>query len=72
MCVFFSLSYELIQRRDKNQMEVRKLPKNYQQFYVWDHVAVALHLDKTQVPSLLILMLRRQLKFSLFSLFSLT
>ena len=44
----FSLSYELILRPDENQMEVRKV-LSYPQYYVWDHVAVALHVDR-QVP----------------------
>ncbi|MEQ2314861.1 hypothetical protein AMECASPLE_016299 [Ameca splendens] len=32
--------------RDLNQMEARRLPNH--QFYVWDHVAVALHVENTE------------------------
>ncbi|MEQ2166958.1 hypothetical protein GOODEAATRI_033833, partial [Goodea atripinnis] len=38
--------YELNIREDTNQMEARRLPNH--QFYVWDHVAVALHVDDTE------------------------
>ncbi|MEQ2256449.1 hypothetical protein ILYODFUR_024304 [Ilyodon furcidens] len=38
--------YELNIREDRNQMEARRLPNH--QFYVWDHVAVALHVENTE------------------------
>ena len=44
----FSLSYELFLRPDEKQMEVRK-EVSFPPFYVWDHVAVALHVD-SRVP----------------------
>ncbi|XP_030294320.1 uncharacterized protein LOC115594399 isoform X2 [Sparus aurata] len=45
---------ELVLRPDENQMGVREVV-SYPQFYVWDHVAIALHVDR-QVPSLLTLL----------------
>ncbi|MEQ2269519.1 hypothetical protein XENORESO_005660, partial [Xenotaenia resolanae] len=38
--------YELNIREDRNQMEARRLPNH--QFYVWDHVTVALHVENTE------------------------
>lgn len=35
---------------DKDQMEAR--PVGSYEFYVWDQVALALHMEKEQVPSL--------------------
>ncbi|MEQ2231239.1 hypothetical protein ILYODFUR_037456 [Ilyodon furcidens] len=51
-CCFYR--YELNIREDRNQMEARRLPNH--QFYVWDHVAVALHVENTEVPSLTVLL----------------
>lgn len=48
------LRCELVLRPDENQMGVREVV-SYPQFYVWDHVAIALHVDR-QVPSLLTLL----------------
>ncbi|XP_038564052.1 uncharacterized protein LOC119895193 [Micropterus salmoides] len=37
--------YKLVRRRDEMQMEAVRM-KRTPEFYVWDHVAVALHVDK--------------------------
>lgn len=52
-------------------MDVRQLFGSDCEYYVWDHVVVALHLEEEQVSSLLILRVCRQIKFFLFSIFSL-
>ncbi|KAM8741774.1 uncharacterized protein AB9X84_019054 [Acanthopagrus schlegelii] len=54
-------SYELILRSDENQMEVRNVG-SYPQFYVWDHVSVALHVGK-QVLNFDPAKLRQNLKY---------
>ncbi|KAF3705484.1 hypothetical protein EXN66_Car021175 [Channa argus] len=41
--------YELIERRDEKQMEVKKMVGWGVQYYVWDNVAVGLHMEKGQV-----------------------
>ncbi|XP_030294317.1 uncharacterized protein LOC115594396 [Sparus aurata] len=38
-------SYELVMRPDENQMEAGEVSSRHE-FYVWDHVAVALHVDR--------------------------
>lgn len=43
-----SLSYELVQRPDRNQMEFQSLYGDYK-LYIWDNVAVALHVEEGQV-----------------------
>ncbi|XP_013764332.1 uncharacterized protein LOC102214563 [Pundamilia nyererei] len=40
--------YELIQRREENLMDAEEVTGNVQ-FYVWDHVAIALHVEGGQV-----------------------
>lgn len=47
----FLLSWKLIQEPDKNQMEADSLRSFQRQFYVWDNVAIALHMDHGQVPA---------------------
>lgn len=51
LCVCVSilpLSYELIQKPDENQMtDVSRKPY----YYVWDTVAIALHVERGQVLS---------------------
>lgn len=49
------LSYELIRGPDENQMDAWG-PIRHPEFYVWDHVAVALHMENRKVPSLLLLL----------------
>lgn len=41
-------SYALIQRPDENQMTARPWSR-WPPFYVWDHVALALHVENGQV-----------------------
>ncbi|KAF3705485.1 hypothetical protein EXN66_Car021176 [Channa argus] len=41
--------YELIERRDEKQMEVKKMVGWGVQYYVWDNVAVGLHMEEGQV-----------------------
>nr|XP_020479959.1 uncharacterized protein LOC109974216 [Monopterus albus] len=41
--------YELIQMHQENLMGVRELSERIQQFYVWDHVAIALHVEEGKV-----------------------
>lgn len=53
ICLYFSASYELIRRPAEKQMEAQKVA--YHQFYVWDNVAIALHVEK-QVPSVLVVL----------------
>lgn len=51
MCVSdLPLRYELIQKSDENQMtdKIRE-PRPY--YYVWDNVAIALHVERGQVLS---------------------
>ncbi|XP_044226092.1 uncharacterized protein LOC122995131 [Thunnus albacares] len=38
-------SYELVHRRDEKQVEVKKLFEHQREYYVWDNVAVALHME---------------------------
>lgn len=47
----FLLSWKLTQKPDKNQMEADGLHPFQRQFYVWDNVAIALHMDHGQVPA---------------------
>ncbi|XP_004556961.3 uncharacterized protein LOC101479829 [Maylandia zebra] len=42
-------SWKLTQKPDKNQMEADGLHPFQRQFYVWDNVAIALHMDHGQV-----------------------
>ncbi|KAK2827978.1 hypothetical protein Q5P01_019012 [Channa striata] len=56
--------YELIERRDENQVELRKLFGNEVQFYVWDNVAVGLHTEEGQVLTFDPDRLRENLTFS--------
>ncbi|XP_035771449.1 uncharacterized protein LOC118455745 [Neolamprologus brichardi] len=42
-------SWKLTQEPDKNQMEADSLYSFQRQFYVWDNVAIALHVDHGQV-----------------------
>lgn len=49
------LRYELIQRREENLMDAEEVTGNVQ-FYVWDHVAIALHVEGGQVSSVLVLL----------------
>ncbi|XP_030294318.1 uncharacterized protein LOC115594397 [Sparus aurata] len=51
---------ELVKRPDENQMEVREV--SFPPFYVWDHVAVALHVDR-QVLKFDPARLRQNLKY---------
>ncbi|XP_030266695.1 uncharacterized protein LOC115577970 [Sparus aurata] len=53
-------SYELVERPDENQMEAGEV--SYPPFYVWDHVAVALHVDR-QVLKFNSARLRQNLKY---------
>ncbi|XP_030266699.1 uncharacterized protein LOC115594400 isoform X2 [Sparus aurata] len=39
-------SYELVLRPDEKQMEAREVKPSRKEFYVWDHVAVALHVGR--------------------------
>ncbi|XP_026184315.1 uncharacterized protein LOC113143069 [Mastacembelus armatus] len=55
--------YELIQRPDENLMEVRELAVKDCEFYVWDHVAVALHMEEGKVLEFGPDRLRNNLKF---------
>ncbi|XP_026213322.1 uncharacterized protein LOC113160323 isoform X2 [Anabas testudineus] len=56
-------SYELIEKRDENQMDVRQLFGSDCEYYVWDHVVVALHLEEEQVLEFDRDKLRENLKF---------
>ncbi|KAG7218306.1 hypothetical protein INR49_010002 [Caranx melampygus] len=42
--------YQLVQRPERNQVEAVELSGLDAKFYVWDHVAVALHLEDRQFP----------------------
>ncbi|XP_067465121.1 uncharacterized protein [Thunnus thynnus] len=42
-------SFKLVHRRDENQVEVKKLFGRDREFYVWDHITVALHVEDGQV-----------------------
>ncbi|XP_028276584.1 uncharacterized protein LOC114445682 [Parambassis ranga] len=55
--------YQLITRPDENQMEVLELSGYDTTFYVWDNVAVALHMDNNQVLTFDADQLRQNLKF---------
>ena len=48
------IRYELVLRPDEQQMEAEEVT-GCPEFYVWDHVAVALHVDE-EVPLLLVLL----------------
>ncbi|KAM8741790.1 uncharacterized protein AB9X84_019066 isoform 2-T2 [Acanthopagrus schlegelii] len=52
---------ELVLRPDENQVGVRNVV-SYPQFYVWDHVAVALHVDR-QMLNFHSARLRQNLKY---------
>ncbi|XP_023254698.1 uncharacterized protein LOC111649176 [Seriola lalandi dorsalis] len=54
--------YQLVQRPDENQMEVQELFGNDVEFYVWDDVAIALHMEEGQVLKFDDDQLRRNLK----------
>ncbi|XP_030294314.1 uncharacterized protein LOC115594393 [Sparus aurata] len=54
-------SYELVQRPDENQMEAGMVSSRHE-YYVWDHVAVALHVGR-QVLKFDPARLRRNLKY---------
>ncbi|XP_030266693.1 uncharacterized protein LOC115577969 [Sparus aurata] len=54
-------SYELVKRSDEKQMEAGEVSSRHE-FYVWDHVAVALHVDR-QVLKFDPARLRQNLKY---------
>ncbi|XP_030266700.1 uncharacterized protein LOC115577975 [Sparus aurata] len=55
-------SYELVKRSDEKQMEAGMVEPSRKEFYVWDHVAVALHVDR-QVLKFDPARLRQNLKY---------
>ncbi|XP_061595118.1 uncharacterized protein LOC133459260 [Cololabis saira] len=53
--------YKLVYRRDVNQVEVKDV--DFPEFYIWDHVAVALHLEEGQVLKFDLEKLRNNIKY---------
>ncbi|XP_008276324.1 uncharacterized protein LOC103354658 isoform X2 [Stegastes partitus] len=54
--------YKLVERNEINQMDVEMLPWPETEFYIWDNVAIALHVDK-QTLEFDADQLRKNLKF---------
>ncbi|XP_071362048.1 uncharacterized protein [Trachinotus anak] len=55
-------SYQVLKRPDENQMETEQLFGNEVEFYVWDEVAIALHMEEGQVLKFDDVKLRKYLK----------
>ncbi|XP_006808332.1 uncharacterized protein LOC102799573 [Neolamprologus brichardi] len=56
-------SYELIQKPDENQMTADDVRGRFPPYYVWDNVAIALHVERGQVLKFDCDLLRKNLTF---------
>ncbi|CAK6980041.1 uncharacterized protein LOC128371710 [Scomber scombrus] len=56
-------SFELVYRPDENQVDVNQLSQKEKEYYVWDNVAIALHVEEGQVLKFSTEQLRENLTF---------